>query len=210
MVRYRVLRKRDVPEIQAVALKAWTFAYQRYGLSLKHIRRFVSQRYSTESFEKIVFPSLQKKESQFHLATDNGRIIGYSNAGPGTWGWELYKLYLLPEYIGKGIGKKLLLLSEDFLRSKKTRKYHAYVWKENKAALDFYKKNGFVKLPGKDKNKAEICIEKKLTNFAGSLQILKRKEGRKKEGLVRSRGYHYLVVNSPATRNMRPSFLDHS
>lgn len=164
MVRYRVLRKEDVPEIQAVALKAWTFAYQRYGLSLKRIRTFVAERYSSESFEKTVFPSIQSGESQFYLATDKGKIIGYSNAGPGVWGWELYRIYLLPEYMGRGIGKILLLLSEDFLRSKRARKYHAYVWQENKAALDFYKKNGFVKLEGKNKNKVEICIEKKIDN----------------------------------------------
>jgi diamine N-acetyltransferase len=164
MVRYRVLRKKDVPEVQAMALKAWTFAYRRYGLSLKHIRRFVSERYSTDSFEKTVFPSIEKGDSQFYLATDKGRIIGYSNAGPGIWSWELYRIYLLPEYIGKGVGKKLLLLAEDFLRSKKARKYHLYVWQENKAALDFYKRNGFVKLEGKNKNKVEICLEKKPTN----------------------------------------------
>jgi diamine N-acetyltransferase len=162
MVSYRLLRKRDVPEVQVTALKAWTFAYRRYGLSLKLIRRFVSERYSTDSFEKSVFPSIERGDSQFYLATDNGEIIGYSNVGRGVWSWELYRIYLLPEYIGRGVGKKLLLLAEVFLRSKKARKYHAYVWKENKAALDFYKRNGFVKLEGKDKNKAEICIEKKL------------------------------------------------
>ena len=154
---------KDVPEVQAVALKAWMFAYRRYGLSLKLIQKFVTERYSTDSFEKTVLPSIQKGNSQFYLATDKGKIIGYSNAGPGVWGWELYRIYLLPEYQGKGVGKKLLLLSEAFLRSKKARKYHAYVWKENKAALDFYKRNGFAKLEGKNKNKAEICIEKKLT-----------------------------------------------
>ena len=162
MVRYRNLRRSDIPEIQAVALKAWIFAYRRYGLSLKTIRRFVAERYSTNSFEKSVLPSIQKGESKFYLATDKGKIIGYSNVGPGVWSWELYRIYLLPEYIGKGIGKKLLMLAEDFLRSKKARKYHAYVWQENKAALEFYKRNGFVKLKGKNKNRVEICIEKKL------------------------------------------------
>jgi diamine N-acetyltransferase len=166
MVRYRVLRRKDVPEVQAVALKAWTFAYRRYGLSLKLIQKFVSERYSTDSFEKTVLPSIRKGDSQFYLATDKGKTIGYSNAGPGTWSWELYRIYLLPEYIGKGVGKKLLLLAEDFLRSKKARKYHLYVWQENKAALDFYKRNGFAKLEGKNKNKVEICLEKKLTNSA--------------------------------------------
>ena len=57
-------------------------------------------------------------------------------------------------------------MCEDFLRGKKARKYHAYVWEKNKAALDFYKRNGFAKLEGKNKNKVEICIEKKLTNPA--------------------------------------------
>jgi diamine N-acetyltransferase len=166
MVRYRVLKRKDVPEVQAVALKAWTFAYRRYGLSIKLIQKFVSERYSTDSFEKAVLPSIRKGDSQFYLATDKGKIIGYSNAGPGTWSWELYRIYLLPEYIGKGVGKKLLQLAEDFLRSKKARKYHLYVWQENKAALDFYKRNGFAKLEGKNKNKVEICLEKKLTNSA--------------------------------------------
>ena len=164
MVRYRVLRRKDVPEVQAVALKAWTFAYRRYGLSLKLIQKFVSERYSTDSFEKTVFPSIQKGEAQFYLSTNKGKIVGYSNTGPGVWGWELYRIYLLPEYIGKGVGKKLLLLAEDFLRSKKARKYHLYVWQENKAALDFYKRNGFAKLEGQNKNKVEICLEKNLAN----------------------------------------------
>ena len=163
MVRYRVLRRKDVPEVQSVALKAWKFAYRRYGLSLKLIEKFVLERYSTDSFEKTVLPSIQKGEAQFYLATEKGKIIGYSNTGPGVWGWELYRIYLLPEYIGKGVGKRLLLLCEDFLRGKKARKYHAYVWEKNKAALDFYKRNGFARLEGKNKNKVEICIEKKLT-----------------------------------------------
>src|SRR5260370_5957311 len=156
MARYRGLRRADVPEVQAVALKAWEFAYRRYGLSLKLIRRFVSERYSTDSFEKTVFSSIKRGDSQFYLATDKGKIIGYSNAGPGVWSWELYRTYLLPEHIGKGVGKKLLQLCEDFLRSKKARKYHAYVWEKNKAPLDFYKRHGLVKLEGKNQNKVEI------------------------------------------------------
>ena len=143
-------------------MKAWMSAYLRYGVPVPTIQRFVSERYSTESFEKYVFRSIRKANSQFYVATDKGKIIGYSNAGRGDWGWELYRIYLLPEYIGKGIGKKLLQLSEDFLRSKKADKYHCYVYKKNKVGLDFYKRNGFVKLKGKDKNKNEICLEKKL------------------------------------------------
>src|SRR2546427_4781368 len=60
MVRYRVLRPADIPEIQPVALKAWMFAYPRYGVPVSTIQRFVRERYSTESFQRYVLPSIQK------------------------------------------------------------------------------------------------------------------------------------------------------
>src|SRR6266702_4067612 len=159
MVRYRVLRRKDVPEVQSVALKAWKFAYRRYGLSLKLIQKFVLERYSTDSFEKTVLASIKKGEAQFYLATDKGKIIGYSNTGPGVWGWELYRIYLLPEYIGKGVGKRLLLLCEDFLQEKrllqarrkeqeqslnmhreKTDEIHAFVSKTTDSPLILYRR----------------------------------------------------------------------
>lgn len=163
MVSYRMLRRADVLEVQDVALKAWMSNYPRYGVSVSTVKRFVRERYSTDSFEKYVFPSIQKRKSQFYVATDEEKIIGYSNAGPGSWGWELYRIYLLPEYIGTGIGKKLLIRCERFLRSKKARKYHCYVYKKNLQGLAFYYRNDFVKLESKDKNRNEICLEKKLT-----------------------------------------------
>ena len=168
MVRYRVLRRPDVPEVQAVALKAWMAAYRK-TVPLPMIRRFVSQRYSTNSFENLVFPSIRRGQSQFYLAIENERIIGYSNAGKGEWGWELYRIYLLPEYIGRGIGKKLLQLAEDFLRKKRAKKYHLYAYVKNKPAIEFYYRNSFERLKEKDKP-PEICMEKKLTRRAPSMK----------------------------------------
>lgn len=163
MARYRVLRKTDTPEIQEVALKAWMANYPRYGVPVRIVKKFVRERYSQESFEQYVFPSIQRGNSQFYVATDKGKIIGYANAGPGSWGWELYRIYILPEYIGKGVGKKLLQQCETFLRSKKAKKYHCYVYKKNLLGLAFYARNGFIKLQDKDKNRNEICLEKKLS-----------------------------------------------
>ena len=163
MARYRVLKQQDVPEIQEVALKAWMYNYPRYGVRVSTVKKFVRERYSAQSFEKYVFPSIQKGRSQFYVATDKKKIIGYANAGRGEWSWELYRIYLLPEYIGKGIGKKLLQLSEKFLRSRKAGKYHCYVYKRNLEGLAFYMRNGFVRLEGKDKNKSEVCLEKRLS-----------------------------------------------
>src|SRR2546426_5557717 len=85
MVRYRVLRTADIPGIQPVALKAWMFAYPRYGVPVSTIQRFVRERYSTESFQRYVLQSIQKGHSQFYVATDKAKIIGYSNIGPNAW-----------------------------------------------------------------------------------------------------------------------------
>jgi len=165
MVSYRVLRRTDVAEVQSVARKAWKYAYRKY-LSPATIRRFVSERYSTSSFEKFVFPSMERGDSQFYLATYMGKIIGYSNVGRGEWGWELYRIYLLPEYIGKGVGRKLPHLAESFLRQKKVKNYHLYVYVNNELGIELYLRNGFVRLKGKDKNYAEVCFQKKLTGPA--------------------------------------------
>ena len=50
-------------------------------------------------------------------------------------------IYVLPEYQGKGIGKKLLLRAEDELK-KKWSEAILWVLKDNKAAARFYEQCG--------------------------------------------------------------------
>ena len=159
LIKYRTIKKRDVAEIQSVARKAWVHTY-RETVPLTLINRFLSERYSDSSFEKV-FQSIAKDSSQFNLAVDGQKIIGYANVRRGHRGWELYRIYLLPEYIGKGIGRRLLNLGERFFRKKNARKYYVYVYSRNKKALDFYSRNGFVRVREKDR-KPEFYLEKRL------------------------------------------------
>lgn len=64
--------------------------------------------------------------------------------------------------VGKGVGKRLLILGERYFREKRARKYHAYVYVKNKRAIEFYLRIGFVKVRLKHKNRAEIYLEKSL------------------------------------------------
>ena len=105
---------------------------------------------------------MERGDSQFYLAVDDGRIIGYSNVRKYRGSWELERIYLLPEYISKGVGKKLLSLGERFFRKKRARKYHAYVYVKNKRAIEFYLRNGFVLMRHKYGNRAEFYLEKNL------------------------------------------------
>lgn len=92
--------------------------------------------------------SLSDREAIF-LAELNGKIVGFqsidlfskfilSMSQVGTLG-----TYILPEYRGKGIGKKLFEESLKFAREFKYEKLVIYVRETNTSALSFYQSLGF-------------------------------------------------------------------
>ena len=125
------------------------------------INRLLKERYSDTSFRTKIFPSIARRNSKFYLAMSGRKIVGYSYFRRGQRGWELNRIYLLPEYIGKGIGKQLLSLGEQFFKAKKARKYYAYVYSRNKLGLEFYYRNEFVRIKGKEWG-PQYFLEKKL------------------------------------------------
>lgn len=163
MTKYRALQWKDVTQVQAVALKAWKYTYRNIYL-LRTIKRNVANYYSTESFQKFHFPRMRTGDEWFYVAVDGKWIIGYSNIGKVKQGWELFRIYLLSEYIGKGIGRKLLQLGERFLTKKRARSYFLYVHSKNKLGKRFYLRNGFVRVKKKDRGPTSQYLEKKLTH----------------------------------------------
>ncbi|MBO7698435.1 MAG: GNAT family N-acetyltransferase [Erysipelotrichaceae bacterium] len=73
------------------------------------------------------------------------------------WG-EIISIYVLPEYIGKGYGNKLLKTALDELKKMGFNDVFLWVLEENHQARSFYEKNGFmpngdrsvIKLGGKE------------------------------------------------------------
>ncbi len=161
MIAYGKLRKNDASEVQKVALKAWKYTYRKI-YTPRNIRKFVSRYYSNERFEKVVFPTIKKGHACFHVALDGNSIIGYSHVGKSKAGWELLRIYLLPRYIGKGIGRKLLCLNERFLRRKGIRRYFVYAHARNRLGILFYRRNDFVRMKRKDEGPTSICFVKQL------------------------------------------------
>jgi len=150
-----------VSQVQKVALRAWRYTYRRI-YTPKNIRKFVSRHYSDERFKKVVFPSIKKRHACFHIALDENRIIGYSHVSNGKLGWELQRIYLLPRYMGKGIGGKLLHLNERFLRTRGVGRYFIWAHAENRLGILFYRRNGFVRMKRKDEGPTSICFVKRL------------------------------------------------
>ncbi len=159
-----------------MALKAWEFTYRNiYAPST--IRRQVAEYYAAERLKASIQRS-ERRESCFEVALDNGKPVGYANVGRtrGSWrnpflpkgkayrtsAWELFRIYLRPEYIGKGIGKELLHRCEEFLRGEKAKQYSVYVHARNKLGKKFYLRNGFVRAKELDHGPTSPCYVKKL------------------------------------------------
>ena len=98
------------------------------------------------AFEKRVQPSLILERAgwtHFYVVEENDTIIGCGAIGP-YWGSEtessLFTIFVLPEYQGKGIGRKIIeTLEQDeyFFRAKRVEVPASIT------AVDFYRKLGY-------------------------------------------------------------------
>ena len=82
------------------------------------------------------------------VLTEGERLIGTSSVCASRWpDWpgygEVVSLYLLPEYMGRGLGKALLLAAVERLKERGFRDILLWVLEENRRARDFYEKAGF-------------------------------------------------------------------
>jgi len=131
----------DAEAITRVNILAWQQSY----------RGIISDEYlDTISFEDLL--SFRKRilttpaDKSIHLiATFNGELIGYSDAGSchdASHSGEIYTLYLLEQYKHHGIGSMLFEQVHAHLVKHSLTPYIAWVLKENLIARRFYEKWG--------------------------------------------------------------------
>jgi GNAT superfamily N-acetyltransferase len=131
----------DIPVIQEIAYKAWPKAFASI-LKQDQIDYMLNWMYSEEGLER----QLWIQNHLFALAyVDELPVgfVGYEHNLNKTQSTKIHKLYLLPEFIGKGIGQALLnYVKEKAINCENT----SLVLNVNKFnnAVDFYKKMGFV------------------------------------------------------------------
>jgi ribosomal protein S18 acetylase RimI-like enzyme len=86
----------------------------------------------------------EQQERKFLVAlneTDN-EVVGYAHAmEKNREDYELLRIYVLPQYQGKGIGKQLLQELKNQIKNLK--KIKAWVEKENQIGRSFYENKGF-------------------------------------------------------------------
>ncbi len=160
-MKYRRLQKEDLQSIREVASESWKHAYRNI-FDDSYIKEWVEANYSLDTLLSILSDSDTGK-AFFYVAENEGRVIGFCHIGDRGNGWELLRIYLLPDFMGTGIGTRFIQLGEHFLRTKKASKYAVFVHKDNLPAIGFYRRNEFVRDPNLDKKDiSEQCWSKKL------------------------------------------------
>lgn len=130
----------DIKNIQQVAYETWPTAYGSI-LSLEQLTYMLQLIYSTEALAQ----QFQDNHSFIIVYSDNKctGFASYSLINKDENVYKLYKLYLLPEIQGKGIGKILLRRIINEVQQQNGKKISVNVNRYN-AALQFYEKEGFV------------------------------------------------------------------
>lgn len=95
---------------------------------------------------------LSENDSQFFMAWDKDRVVGYLkvNSGPAQSdlkednSLEIERIYVLNPYHGKKVGQLLYTHALEVARPLGKLSIWLGVWEKNSRAIRFYEKNGFV------------------------------------------------------------------
>ena len=93
----------------------------------------------------VLREDLRLREIRFYQLVVDGRMAAFGAIGPleALGVWKLYKLYLLPELHGRGLGSRLLQHCEDEARRFGARRLLLAVNKRNARPIAAYQCNGF-------------------------------------------------------------------
>lgn len=156
MIRVRRAEVADAEAVREVGLRTWPVAYDGLA-SPEFIVEGLAQWWSPEAVERGIQrgitliavddsgAELDSGAEQDSEAGQNGgeRVVGMVGLGREGESWVMWKLYVLPEYQGKGVGKALLDGAIAALPAGTTQLL-LDVLITNEPAIGFYRKQGFV------------------------------------------------------------------
>jgi ribosomal protein S18 acetylase RimI-like enzyme len=126
----------DVDAVREVGLKTWPVAYAELA-SPEFVTDGLAQWWSQEAVERGIVRGVTL------VATDSaGEVVGMTGLGQEEGFWVMWKLYVLPEHQGRGVGKLLLDAAIAALPAG-TIELLLDVVVGNEKAIGFYRRNGF-------------------------------------------------------------------
>jgi ribosomal protein S18 acetylase RimI-like enzyme len=137
MIAVRRAGRDDIDAVREVGLKTWPAAYAGI-VSPEFIVDGLAQWWSVEAVERGIANGITLIAED----EDEDRAVGMVGLGQEEGFWVMWKLYVLPEYQAKGVGKALLDAAIKAL-PEGTDELLLDVLVDNAKAIDFYRRNGF-------------------------------------------------------------------
>jgi putative acetyltransferase len=110
-----------------------------------------------------LYSLFKKPGSVYWIAEEDGKIVGgcgiYSTPGLPYGCAELVKLYLLPEYRGKGIGRQLMEKSYESAKDLGYKQLYLESMPELGKAIGMYEKSGFSFVTSRMGNSGHFCCD---------------------------------------------------
>lgn len=137
----------DIEQLQKIGRQTFSETFSA-GNTEENMKKYLEEEFTVEKLTA----ELNNPDSVFYFAVYDNNIIGYLKLNMGRSQTELKdkkaleieRIYVLKSFHGKNIGQ---LLYEKAIRvaiEKNAEYVWLGVWEENKRAINFYRKNGFV------------------------------------------------------------------
>jgi diamine N-acetyltransferase len=137
----------DIDKLQIIGRQTFSETFSPWN-SAEDINKYLEEAFSIEKLTS----ELENVNSEFYFATLDNKTIGYLKLNSGQSqteiqddkAVEIQRIYVLKEFHGKKAGQLLCNKAIEIARQKDAEYLWLGVWGENKRAVKFYGKNGFV------------------------------------------------------------------
>jgi ribosomal protein S18 acetylase RimI-like enzyme len=130
----------DLDDLREITWRSWIFAYRAF-IPESDLSTYFDIHYDAGSFSAL----LADPSTTGYVAEADGCLAGYARLFFEGKEKRLYlaALYLLPDYQGRGIGKRLTGAAERYAAERGITEIWVGVMVRNRRALRFYRKEGF-------------------------------------------------------------------
>jgi ribosomal protein S18 acetylase RimI-like enzyme len=137
----------EINALQKISKDTFVEAFSNQNTE-ENMRKYLEENLSIQQLTN----ELLNSDSSFYFARMDEKIIGYLkvNFGKAQTDFkeddsiEIERVYVLSEFHGKDVGKKLLDKAIEISRKKNAKTLWLGVWEKNYKAILFYLKNGFL------------------------------------------------------------------
>jgi ribosomal protein S18 acetylase RimI-like enzyme len=164
----------DAATLQEIATQTFTDTFSSYNTP-ENMQQYLRVNLSLEQLTA----ELSNPDSAFYFVHFQNKITGYLKLNFGSAQTELQdehaleieRIYVLREYQGKKVGQLLYEFAVSIAAQKQLEYIWLAVWENNKRAISFYEKNGFVSFDQHlfklgDDEQTDLMMKKALTTPA--------------------------------------------